>query len=222
MDMKTAVLAMNLGITDDTRTISFRRYLRDFLGDGRVVDVKAILRYILANLIIVSIRGFKSAAFYNDVWTENGSPLKYHLNELVKAKASAIINAGLTTLICVGETEEQKNNGQTEEIVCEQIKNSIPEISNAENTVIAYEPIWAIGTGKTPSLDEIKKIHECIRTLLGNIKGENASQQMRVLYGGSVKPGNAKDIFSLEDVDGALVGGASLKAAEFIEIAKYA
>ncbi len=82
--MKTAVLAMNLGITDDTRTISFRRYLRDFLGDGRVVDVKAILRYILANLIIVSIRGFKSAAFYNDVWTENGSPLKYHLNELVK------------------------------------------------------------------------------------------------------------------------------------------
>ena len=143
-------------------------------------------------------------------------------NELVKAKASAIINAGLTTLICVGETEEQKNNGQTEEIVCEQIKNSIPETSNSNNTVIAYEPIWAIGTGKTPSLNDIEKIHGCIRTLLGDIKGENASQQMRVLYGGSVKPGNAKDIFSLEDVDGALVGGASLKAVELIEIAKYA
>ena len=143
-------------------------------------------------------------------------------NELVQAKASAIINAGLTTLICVGETEEQKNNGQTEEIVCEQIKNSIPETSNSNNTVIAYEPIWAIGTGKTPSLNDIKKIHGSIRTLLEDIKGENASQQMRVLYGGSVKPGNAKDIFSIEDVDGALVGGASLKATELIEIAKYA
>ena len=89
-------------------------------------------------------------------------------SELVKAKASAIITAGLCTIICVGETEEQKNNGQTEEIVSEQIKNSIPENSNAKNTVIAYEPIWAIGTGKTPSLKEIEKIHVCIRTLLGD------------------------------------------------------
>ncbi len=143
-------------------------------------------------------------------------------SELVKAKASAVINVGLSTIICVGETEEQKNNGQTEEIVYEQVKNSMPDSSNAENTVIAYEPIWAIGTGKVPSLDEIKKIHGSIRALLGDIKGENASQRMRVLYGGSVKPGNAKEIFSLEDVDGALVGGASLKAADFIEIAKYA
>ena len=143
-------------------------------------------------------------------------------NQLVKAKASAVIDAGLSTIICVGETEKQKNNGQTKEVVCEQVKNSMPETSNAKNTVIAYEPIWAIGTGKVPSLEDIKKIHGSIRTLLGDIKGENASQQMRVLYGGSVKPGNAKEIFSLEDVDGALVGGASLKAADFIEIAKYA
>ena len=84
MDMKTAVLVMNLGTPDDTRTISVRRYLREFLGDGRVVDVNAILRYILVNLIIAPIRGFKSAALYKDVWTENGSLLKYHLNELVK------------------------------------------------------------------------------------------------------------------------------------------
>ena len=84
MDMKTAILVNNLGTPDDTRTISVRRYLREFLGDGRVVDVNAILRYILVNLIIAPIRGFKSAALYKDVWTENGSLLKYHLNELVK------------------------------------------------------------------------------------------------------------------------------------------
>ena len=140
-------------------------------------------------------------------------------NELINKKATSVINSGLRVIICIGETEEEKNKGQTNDIVCSQLRNSIPIISNGENTVIAYEPIWAIGTGRIPSLEEIQSVHSRLRLLISEIKGAEIANKMRILYGGSVKPNNAKDIFALEDVDGALVGGASLKSEDFLGIA---
>ena len=140
-------------------------------------------------------------------------------NNLIMKKARSVINSGLKVIICIGETEEEKNIGKTNEIVCSQLRYSIPEISNSENTVIAYEPIWAIGTGRIPSLDEIQSVHSQLRLLISEIKGADIANKIRILYGGSVKPNNAKDIFSLADVDGALVGGASLKSEDFLGIA---
>ena len=141
-------------------------------------------------------------------------------NSLIKKKASAVIKNHLQTIICVGETQDEKIAGKTEEVVCSQLKNSMPTTSNNENTTIAYEPVWAIGTGLVPSLDDINHVHKKLRSLLKKIKGPDVSEKMRILYGGSVKPENAKEIFELEDVDGALVGGASLKSEDFINIVK--
>lgn len=132
----------------------------------------------------------------------------------VRAKAEAAWRAGLTAIICVGETLEQREAGQTLAIVGAQLRGSVPDGATASNTVIAYEPVWAIGTGKVPTLDEIGEVHDDMRTQLTARFGDDASG-MRLLYGGSVKPSNANEIFGVSNVDGALVGGASLKAADF-------
>lgn len=126
----------------------------------------------------------------------------------VAAKAAAAHKAGLTAIICVGETLAQREAGQALAVVDAQVQGSLPDGATPANTVIAYEPVWAIGTGKTPTLADIAEIHAGIRARLGQ-------PGFRILYGGSVKPANAKDILSLANVDGALVGGASLKAADF-------
>jgi triosephosphate isomerase len=126
----------------------------------------------------------------------------------VAAKAAAAQGAGLTAIICVGETLAEREAGQALAVVDAQIVGSLPKGAVPENTVIAYEPVWAIGTGKTPSLADIAEVHAAIRARLG-------SPAFRILYGGSVKPTNAREILSLPNVDGALVGGASLKAADF-------
>lgn len=133
---------------------------------------------------------------------------------LVNAKTMAAWSAGLTAIICVGETLAEREAGKTIEIVGGQLAGSVPEGATAANTVIAYEPVWAIGTGKVPTLDEIGAVHEDIRARLTARFGEDANG-IRILYGGSVKPSNAADIFAVPNVDGALVGGASLKAADF-------
>ena len=133
---------------------------------------------------------------------------------LVNAKTMAAWSAGLTAIICVGETLAEREAGKTIEIVGGQLAGSVPEGATAANTVIAYEPVWAIGTGKVPTLDEIGAVHEAIRARLTARFGEDANG-IRILYGGSVKPSNAADIFAVPNVDGALVGGASLKAADF-------
>ena len=130
----------------------------------------------------------------------------------------SIIKSDLQTIICIGETEEEKNMGLTNKIVCTQLENSMPSISDENNTVIAYEPIWAIGTGRIPSIREIEVVHKELRALVSKIKGKDIANKMRILYGGSVKANNAKDIFDLDDVDGALVGGASLNSEEFMGI----
>jgi triosephosphate isomerase (TIM) len=135
-------------------------------------------------------------------------------DQTVAAKAAAAHSAGLTAIICLGESAEQRAAGQTLEVVARQLRTSVPDSATAENTVIAYEPIWAIGTGLVPSLPEIAQVHAALRAdLTARFAADGAG--MRLLYGGSVKPSNAADIFALPDVDGALVGGASLKAADF-------
>ena len=133
---------------------------------------------------------------------------------LVRSKAEAALIAGLIAIVCVGETEAQRDAGQTLEVIGTQLAGSVPDAATPETLVIAYEPVWAIGTGRTPTLDQIAQVHAFLRARLTDRFGPVAAQ-MRLLYGGSVKPSNAVDIFAVPHVDGALVGGASLKAADF-------
>ena len=133
---------------------------------------------------------------------------------LVLTKAEAAIAAGLIAIICVGETERQRDAGATLDVIGAQLLGSLPTNATSENTVIAYEPVWAIGTGRTPTLAEIADVHLFLRARLTGRLGADALD-VRLLYGGSVKPSNAVEIFGLTNVDGALVGGASLKAADF-------
>jgi triosephosphate isomerase len=133
---------------------------------------------------------------------------------LIQEKAKAAIAAGLIAIVCVGETESQRDAGQTLEVVGGQIAGSVPPSATAATTVVAYEPVWAIGTGRTPTLAEIAEVHAFLRARLTDLVGDEAAG-MRILYGGSVKPSNAAEIFAVPHVDGALVGGASLKAADF-------
>ena len=133
---------------------------------------------------------------------------------LVRAKAEAAWAAGLIAVICLGETLAERDDGRTIEIVAGQLQGSVPDGATAANTVIAYEPVWAIGTGKVPTLPEIAAVHDDIRTRLESRFGAEAGG-MRLLYGGSVKPSNADEIFGVSNVDGARVGGASLKADDF-------
>jgi triosephosphate isomerase len=135
----------------------------------------------------------------------------------VKAKAEAGLAAGLNVILCVGEEIQQRESGSALEIVMAQLDASLPERLAEAELAIAYEPIWAIGTGKTPTCDEIGEMHAAIRARLVERFG-SGGRRIRVLYGGSVKPSNAVEIFAIGDVDGALVGGASLKAADFIPI----
>lgn len=129
-------------------------------------------------------------------------------SENVAAKALAAHAAGLVTIICIGETETQRDAGETIAVVLEQLRASVPESASAADTVIAYEPVWAIGTGRTPTLEQIAEVHDALRAALPDAA-------ISLLYGGSVKPSNAAEIFAIDNVDGALVGGASLKAADF-------
>ncbi len=131
----------------------------------------------------------------------------------VRAKSEAAIGAGLIAVICVGETEAQRDEGDTLKVIGTQLAGSVPDAATAANTVIAYEPVWAIGTGRTPTLDQIAEVHDFIRAELAKRFAD--ADGIRLLYGGSVKPSNAAEIFATSNVDGALVGGASLKAADF-------
>lgn len=139
----------------------------------------------------------------------------------VSAKAQAAWRAGLLAIICVGETEAERDDGKALEIVGGQMAGSIPAGATGENTVVAYEPVWAIGTGKVPTLGDIAEMHSHMRAKLA-ASHPAAAEDIRFLYGGSVKPSNAAEIFAVSNVDGALVGGASLKAADFGGIIKAA
>lgn len=132
-------------------------------------------------------------------------------DSLVQAKAVAAHRAGLVAIVCVGETLEQRDAGETLDVIGRQLKGSIPAGSTAANLVVAYEPVWAIGTGRTPTLEQVAEVHAFIAASL--------PAGVRILYGGSVKPANAAELLSVPHVDGALVGGASLKASDLLAIA---
>jgi triosephosphate isomerase len=137
---------------------------------------------------------------------------------LVRQKAEAVWRAGLAAIVCIGETQKQRDAGQTLDVCGGQLNASLPDAATADNLVVAYEPVWAIGTGLTPTAGDVEQVHRFIRELLiKRFKGEGA--RIRILYGGSVKPSNAAELMAIANVNGALVGGASLKAADFLAIA---
>ncbi len=139
-------------------------------------------------------------------------------DELVRAKCEAAWAAGLVSIVCIGETEAERDAGQTLATLSTQLEGSVPPTATGENTVIAYEPVWAIGTGRTPTIEQVDEAHSHIRAYLGTLVSEASA--IRILYGGSVKPANAAELLAVADVDGALVGGASLKAPDFLAIAE--
>ncbi|MFB9950806.1 triose-phosphate isomerase [Rhizobium puerariae] len=138
-------------------------------------------------------------------------------DHLVRSKVEAAYEAGLTAVVCIGETADERDAYQTLDVLKRQIFNSLPETATASNTVIAYEPVWAIGTGVTPTVEDVEIAHAFMRAELFMRFGEEG-KRMRILYGGSVKSANALELMSVENVDGALVGGASLKASDFLAI----
>jgi triosephosphate isomerase len=142
-------------------------------------------------------------------------------NALVKAKAEAAHRAALTAIICIGETEQERRDGETLEIVGHQLEGSLPKGASAANTVIAYEPVWAIGTGKTATPEQAQDVHRYIRSVLAE-HDASVADRVQILYGGSVKGDNASGLFGMPDIDGGLIGGASLKAADFLAIARAA
>jgi triosephosphate isomerase len=135
----------------------------------------------------------------------------------VRAKAEAAHRAGLTAIVCVGETAGERRAGLTLAVVGRQLAGSLPKAATAMNTVIAYEPVWAIGTGLTPTTDDVAEVHGFLRRTLAERLGADG-QAMHLLYGGSVKPDNARPLMAVSNVNGALVGGASLKADDFVAI----
>jgi triosephosphate isomerase len=139
-------------------------------------------------------------------------------DQAVQAKAKAAIRAGLTVIVCVGETREERQAGATIARIQRQLEGSLPPSIEASKLVIAYEPVWAIGTGLTPTGKDVAEVHEMIRKYLVSLD-KSAGPAIRILYGGSVKPSNAKELMAVPNVNGALVGGASLKAADFLGIA---
>jgi triosephosphate isomerase (TIM) len=137
---------------------------------------------------------------------------------LVRQKAEAAWRAGLTAIVCIGETQNHRDQGQTLNVCGNQLNGSLPDGATGGNLVVAYEPVWAIGTGLTPTAGDVEQVHHFIREfLITRFNGEGS--KMRILYGGSVKPSNAAELMAVANVNGALVGGASLKAADFLAIA---
>ncbi len=138
----------------------------------------------------------------------------------VKAKAEAALAAGLTAIVCIGETESERDAGHTIDVVRGQLEGSLPDGATAANTVVAYEPVWAIGTGRVATPDQAQEVHAEVRACSDGLLGSADAAALRILYGGSMKPDNAKELLALADVDGGLIGGASLNADDFWAIAE--
>ena len=153
--------------------------------------------------------------------SRNAEPRTLHgeSDALVRSKAEAASRAGIVAIVCVGETREQREAKEMLAVVGRQLEGALPDAATAENLVVAYEPVWAIGTGLTPTADDVAEVHDFIRAQV-LARFPERGDAVRILYGGSVKPANAAELMGVDDVDGALVGGASLKAADFLGIAR--
>ena len=141
-------------------------------------------------------------------------------DETVNKRATAVIKAGLTAIVCVGETLAERDAGKVEEVIVRQMKEGLKGLSAADaaNLVIAYEPVWAIGTGRTATPEQAQEVHALIRATLAKLVGDETAETVRIQYGGSMKPGNAAELLAKKDIDGGLIGGAALKAADFAGI----
>ena len=145
-------------------------------------------------------------------------------DETVNKRTTAVIKAGLTAIVCVGETLAERDAGQVEAVIVRQMKEGLKGLAAADaaNLVIAYEPVWAIGTGRTATPDQAQEVHALIRKTLGELVGVDAAETVRIQYGGSMKPGNAAELLAQKDIDGGLIGGAALKADSFAAIIEAA
>jgi len=143
-------------------------------------------------------------------------------NAIVNRKVKHALSEGLQVIMCAGETLEQREGGVTGDVVTAQVREGLLGIDDISNIVIAYEPVWAIGTGKTATSEQAEEVHLLIRNTVSDLFGEEAAGRLRIQYGGSVKPSNAKELFSMPNIDGGLIGGASLNAADFVAIVKAA
>tara|TARA_B110000196_G_C21131476_1_gene658677 strand:+ start:1223 stop:1990 length:768 start_codon:yes stop_codon:yes gene_type:complete len=175
--------------------------------------------------------GETSAAMLADVGVQSvlvGHSERRHVlhecDELIRKKVTFALTYGLQVVLCVGETLEERENGSTMDVVLTQVSSGVANATSEQmvDIVIAYEPVWAIGTGKTATPDDVQNVHASIRATLAEMFSEEIAQQTRIQYGGSVKPENAAELFSCKDIDGALVGGASLTADSFASIIKAA
>lgn len=162
------------------------------------------------------------------VWLLTGHSERRHVigesDELVNAKTRAGLDAGLSVVLCIGETLEQREAGETDSVNERQLRAGLEGVSHADlnRLVIAYEPVWAIGTGRTATPEDAQAAHHAARTVLEDLYGQQPATGLRILYGGSVKPDNAADLFAQPDIDGGLIGGASLKADSFLAICQAA
>lgn len=142
-------------------------------------------------------------------------------NELTNRKVKAVYEAGLSCILCIGETLEERENGDMFDVLTAQVKEGLAGITDMANIVVAYEPVWAIGTGKTATSEQVQEVHSFVRGLIQGLYDQQVAGVTRILYGGSVKPDNIDELMARADVDGALVGGASLKAEDFARIVKF-
>ena len=142
-------------------------------------------------------------------------------NETINRKVKAVLSAGLSCILCIGETLEERESGEMFDVLTAQVKEGLAGVTDLSNIVIAYEPVWAIGTGKTASSDQAQEVHSFVRGLVQGLYDQERAAAIRILYGGSVKPDNVDELMAQDDIDGALVGGASLKADDFARIVKF-
>jgi triosephosphate isomerase len=139
-------------------------------------------------------------------------------NEWINNKVKSVLGVGLKPILCIGETIEQRRNDEIQDVLLDQLKNGLQGVDNISDVVIAYEPVWAIGTGETANTDQVSEAHKWVRDIIADLYDKKIANETAILYGGSVKPNNAGELFEIEDVNGFLIGGASLKVDSFKEI----